>query len=284
MSPGAVFFFFRMWSEGGVRSGREWKCWTPLGFPAGSLSSRSLPALRNRAIVNVTAPLLAPSSDAPTRTVTVSPGLNGFVGTKLAPWPSECALSAPAWAPVFEPTTCTVPSALGGTPRKLTWVCGEATGVPAVGYTATDGVAPPELLASTSAPLDTTSMPAITGTARRFESMDHLSLDGDEKRSMIGKTRETDLSCGRSTRGRLVRGPRTSVHSVAAGRLHPLVELRVPVPARERHARVEFAYMRLDPLPGRHPHDQLGICPPGQRRVHRRRERAAETGVHVVDP
>ena len=82
---------------------------------------------------SVTAPLRAPTSGAPARTVTLSPGLNGFVRTKLAPCPSECDLSTPVWAPVFEPVTCTVPSPLGGTPRKLIWVCGEATGVPAVG-------------------------------------------------------------------------------------------------------------------------------------------------------
>src|SRR2546426_2266378 len=200
MSPGAGFFFSKMRSEGGVRSGREWKCWTPLGLPPGSGIRCSLPELMNRAIVNVTAPLRAPTSGAPARTVTLSPGLNGFIRTKLAPCPSECDLSTPVWAPVFEPVTCTVPSELGGAPRKLTWVCGEATGVPAVGYTATGGVATPELLASTSAPLEATTMPAIADTARRFESTDHLSLDGDEKGGTIGETRETDLSCGRSTR------------------------------------------------------------------------------------
>ena len=200
MSPGAGFFFLKMRSEGGVRSGREWKCWTPLGLPPGSGIRCSLPELMNRAIVNVTAPLRAPTSGAPARTVTLSPGLNGFVRTKLAPCPSECDLSTPVWAPVFEPVTCTVPSALGDAPRKLTWVCGEATGVPAVGYTATGGVAPPELLASTSAPLEPTTMPAIADTARRFESTDHLSLDGDEKGGTIGETRETNLSCARSTR------------------------------------------------------------------------------------
>src|SRR5437588_821574 len=113
MSPGASFFFLKMRSEGGVRSGREWKCWTPLGLPPGSGIRCSLPELMNRAIVNVSAPL--------------------------------------------EPTT----------------------------------------------------MPAIADTARRFESTDHLSLDGDEKGGTIGETRETNLSCGRSTR------PAVSSHGAA---------------------------------------------------------------------
>jgi hypothetical protein len=188
MSPGAAAeLLFRMRSDGGVRSGREWKCWAPEGCPPGSDSScGALAPLGSRAIVNVTAPPVpAPTSDAPARTVTVSPWLNGFAGMKLAPCPSECDLSTPAWAPVFDPVTCTVPSALGGTPRKLTWVCGEATGVPAVGYTATGGVSPPEPLATTSATLDTTTRPATAEAARRFENIEHLSLDGDEKGSTV---------------------------------------------------------------------------------------------------
>ena len=38
-----------------------------------------------------------------------------------------------------------------------------------------------------------------------------------------------------------------------------LVELELPVPARERVAGVELAHVRLDLLAARHPHDQLGV-------------------------
>jgi len=67
------------------------------------------------------------------------------------------------------------------------------------------------------------------------------------------------------------------------GRLQARVELELPVVAAESDPRAELADVRLDILAAGHPHDQLGVRAAGQRRVHRRRERAAEPGVDVGD-
>src|SRR5204863_4081621 len=61
---------------------------------------------------------------------------------KLAPFPSECALRTPLCVPVFEPTTLIPVSWEGEAPRKLIWVRAEASGVPAIGNTATFDAAP----------------------------------------------------------------------------------------------------------------------------------------------
>ena len=58
----------------------------------------------------------------------------------------------------------------------------------------------------------------------------------------------------------------------------------MPVPAGEGHPCRELADVRLDALAGSHPHDQLRVGPARRRSVHRRRERAAEACVDVVDP
>src|SRR3954447_22030515 len=76
---------------------------------------------------------------------------------------------------------------------------------------------------------------------------------------------------------------RPVVGDVAAGWPQLIVELELPIPARERVAVAELANVRLDRLAARHLHDQLWVRPALERRVHRRRERAAEAGVHVSD-
>ena len=70
-------------------------------------------------------------------TVTVSPGVNALVGTKLAPRPSECGFSVPAWAWLREPVTVTAPIWLGAIPRNEIWACGGATRLPLIGNTLT---------------------------------------------------------------------------------------------------------------------------------------------------
>ena len=43
-------------------------------------------------------------------TVTVSPGVNGSLGMKLPPLPSESDSTAPACTPLLDPVTVIVPS------------------------------------------------------------------------------------------------------------------------------------------------------------------------------
>src|SRR6201989_596752 len=69
-----------------------------------------------------------------------------------------------------------------------------------------------------------------------------------------------------------------------ACRLQLLVELDLPVPAREGDVRLEIADVRLDALARRHPHHELGVRLPRPRRVHGPGERAAEARVDVGDP
>ena len=66
-------------------------------------------------------------------TVTRSFSSNGLFGTKLTPWPSECAFNVPGWAPLREPRTVIVPSAAWSPPRKLIVVFGCAVSVPGIG-------------------------------------------------------------------------------------------------------------------------------------------------------
>src|SRR6185503_10814853 len=79
------------------------------------------------------------------------------------------------------------------------------------------------------------------------------------------------------------RGGWDGFDDVASGRAHPLVELELPVVAREVAAGDELADVRLDPLAARHPHDQLRVRASRQRRVHRRGEGAAEARVDIGD-
>ena len=67
-------------------------------------------------------------------TVTRSFSSNGSFGTKLTPWPSECAFSVPGWSPLREPLTVTLPSAAASPPRNEIVVLGWAVSVPGIGY------------------------------------------------------------------------------------------------------------------------------------------------------
>ena len=82
-------------TSGGRSSGREWKLW--YSFGTGGVESRrvlsvtsSAPGLSGTATVKLHANgVLLPASTSTAWTVTSSPGVNGFAGTKLAPSPSE---------------------------------------------------------------------------------------------------------------------------------------------------------------------------------------------------
>src|SRR5205807_9908231 len=144
MSPGATFeVFFRILILGGWRSGRDLKCCTPPGVPPGSpCTCPGTPIGAGEAIWNLSLPLCSPTNVGSAFTETVSPALKCLLGMKLAPLPSECALRTPLCVPVFEPTTLIPVSWLGGAPRKLIWVRALASGVPAIGNTATFDAAP----------------------------------------------------------------------------------------------------------------------------------------------
>src|SRR6202012_1956337 len=83
--------------------------------------------------------LNAPRMFSDVVTVTVSPGENDVVGRKLAPRPSESPRNVPAWTPLLEPATVTVPMLVIGTPRNTIWLLGEATWLPGVGNAYTCG-------------------------------------------------------------------------------------------------------------------------------------------------
>ena len=72
-------------------------------------------------------------------TVTVSPGVNAFVGTKFPPRPSECGFSLPAWAWLREPVTVTDPDLARGDPPERDLGVGGATRLPLIGNTLTAG-------------------------------------------------------------------------------------------------------------------------------------------------
>ena len=139
MSPLArPFLRVSTWIEGGLNPAIVWKAEPPPLAPSPAVLP-PLPAafaslgLGELATVNATAPWFAPTSGLSVRTVTVSPGLNGRAGMKLAPLPSEWDWRRPVWSPVREPVTRTVPSSTGPAPRKLIWLWGDAAGVPAEG-------------------------------------------------------------------------------------------------------------------------------------------------------
>src|SRR6516165_1421612 len=120
-----------------MRSGRVWKCWTPL-TPGGTIGSFiGLIVPNGLAIVNWKLPPEPFTMLSPVITVTVSPGANGWLGMKLPPSPSESAWIVPLWAPVLDPTTWTEPMLLAGMPRKVIWVWGSALFVFGSGYTLT---------------------------------------------------------------------------------------------------------------------------------------------------
>src|SRR4051812_42129941 len=80
-----------------------------------------------------------------------------------------------------------------------------------------------------------------------------------------------------------LRWPVAALEHLAAGRLQLVVELDLPVPAREGDVRLEVADVRLDALARRDPHHELRVRAARARRVHRPGERAAEAGVDVGD-
>ncbi len=123
--------------EAGCRSGRERKCWTPFE-PAGTIASFiGLIVPNGTPTAKLNDPFVPPTTFSPVLTVTVSPGANGELGTKLPPWPSESAWIVPGCAPVLEPTTCTEPISEAGIPRKVIWVWGSELVEPGSGYTLT---------------------------------------------------------------------------------------------------------------------------------------------------
>src|SRR2546421_9652056 len=105
-------------------------------------------------------PFEAPVRGALDVTVTSSPWLNGTVGMKLTPRPSECLARCPACAPVRDPVTLSAPRSLADPPRNEMVVAGDAVRVSFVGKTSTvrpDGTAardpppPPRTAAATAA-------------------------------------------------------------------------------------------------------------------------------------
>ena len=66
-------------------------------------------------------------------TRTLSPDANRWVGTQLAPSPSECARMRPVCLPDREPRTTIRPSLSGAMPRNESCVVGEALMVPGCG-------------------------------------------------------------------------------------------------------------------------------------------------------
>jgi hypothetical protein len=69
--------------------------------------------------VKLNFPLLAPAMLSEVCTVTVSPAVNGVVGMKLPPCPSESDSIDPAWPPLLDPTTEIDPTWFTGIPRKV---------------------------------------------------------------------------------------------------------------------------------------------------------------------
>ena len=91
--------------DAGSRPGCVWKCWTPFD-PAGTIGSFSGVNVPNGvATLNENDPFVPPTMFSPVVTVTVSPAVNGVLGMKLPPSPSESASIFPLWAPELDPTT-----------------------------------------------------------------------------------------------------------------------------------------------------------------------------------
>ena len=157
----------------GWRPGSELKCWTPGGVPPGSLILGASPASflgAVSAILNST----SPSPPAPTRsgsaeTVTVSPGLKGFAGRKLAPFPSECDSSRPECLPVSEPVTLIPVRSFFDAPRKLIWVAAVAASLPSEGKTATGTLVPAEVLTSATMKSAAITTAPATKSLTRFD-------------------------------------------------------------------------------------------------------------------
>jgi len=85
----------------------------------------------------VVAASVAPPTLTCACTLTRSPGVNGWAGTKLSPVPVEYARRLPVWLPLRDPTAFTDATLVPAGPRKLICVPGVASGVPGIGETAT---------------------------------------------------------------------------------------------------------------------------------------------------
>ena len=108
-------------------------------------------------------------------------------------------MSRPTCTPVFEPTTTTSRSLEAGAPRKLIWVCGSASGVPASGESTTDGA---DALAAAATPRRTlaanTAATASTPNhaAVRSRRIDTGQLSALSRRSATSTTSFTTRSAG----------------------------------------------------------------------------------------
>ena len=127
MSPGYAEDELRLTViEAGNRLGCVWKCWTPFE-PAGTIGSFiGLIVPNGVAIPKWNVPLVPPNTSSPVVTVTVSPAVNGWLGMKLPPWPSESASITPLCAPLLDPTTVMCPIWPAGIPRNVICVWGSA--------------------------------------------------------------------------------------------------------------------------------------------------------------
>jgi len=101
--------------------------------------------------------------------VTVSPGLKGFAGRKLAPFPSECDSSRPECLPVSEPVTLIPVRSFFDAPRKLIWVAGAAASLPSEGKTATGTLVPAEVLTSATMKSAAITTAPATKSLTRFD-------------------------------------------------------------------------------------------------------------------
>ncbi len=132
MSPGAAAGELVVTAtEGGCSVGSETKLWLAPGLAAGGVRPAGSGKLTSRAIVKLV-PTRAAWPRAPTTadTVTRSPSEKPRAGRKLAPAALAYERSSPLCDPLREPFTETSEICPAGTPRKLIWVCGEASGVP----------------------------------------------------------------------------------------------------------------------------------------------------------
>ena len=119
-------------TEGGSKSGRVRNVWTVPRPTLGSSTGRSERVVSSP-ISKEKSPPSALTTSRSVVTVTRSFSSNGSFGTKLTPWPSECAFKVPGWSPLREPLTVTVPSAAASPPRNEIVVLGWAVSVPGIG-------------------------------------------------------------------------------------------------------------------------------------------------------
>jgi hypothetical protein len=116
-------------------------------------------------------PLVPPTTFSLVVTVTVSPGVNGRLGRKLPPRPSESAAILPVCAPDLEPATRTEPICPARIPLKVICVCGSAVVVFGLGNTLTCGG-----LASAFPARRTEDNAAMTSTISPLLIADHRAV------------------------------------------------------------------------------------------------------------